>query len=280
MELTTPPDPNWFYSSVAQSAAAFAGLFGALLISRFLHQLGVVRESRSNVVRRFHRVRGQVDNLYSQTVQYALNVRDELAKDEATIERGLKTRHVDVRYTYPGSSESGGHGWDIELTPFTLQSRRAEFRHYQELADALGVLSYDLAVLTKLDAMLDVLIEKSRAVPASQTHIMSLVRTVRPITRLAKAHSGRILPQHLFVSLGALATLCFASVVWPLSFLTGLADASKPWILAVFALGLLTGMGYLGFLLWEIQRVGSLKMHEVERDPEPVNPDETGRLDN
>src|SRR5439155_4076182 len=96
VELTTPPDPNWFYSSVAQSAAAFAGLFGALLISRFLHQLGVVRESRSNVVRRFHRVRGQVDNLYSQTVQYALNVRDELAKDEATIERELKTRHGDV----------------------------------------------------------------------------------------------------------------------------------------------------------------------------------------
>jgi hypothetical protein len=147
VELTTPPDPNWFYSSVAQSAAAFAGLFGALLISRFLHQLGLVRESRSNILRKFHRVRDQVDDLHNQTVQYALQVRDELAKDEEAIERGLKTRHVDVRYIYPGSSESGGRGWDIELTPFTLQSRRAEFRHYQELADALGVLSYDLAVL-------------------------------------------------------------------------------------------------------------------------------------
>jgi hypothetical protein len=232
VELTTPPDRNWFYLSVAQSAAAFAGLFRAIVISRFLHQLGIVRESRSNVLRRFHRVRGQVDNLHSYTVQHALHVRDELAKDEVAIEKGLKTRHVDVQYTYPGSSESGGRGWDIDLTPFTLQSRRAEFRHYQELADALGVLSYDLAVLTKLVESLDILMEKSRAIPASQTHTMSIVRPMRPVTRLAKAHSGNILPQHLFVSLGALAILCLASLVWPLTFLTGLVDASKPLILA------------------------------------------------
>jgi hypothetical protein len=74
-------DPNWFYSSLAQSTAAIVGLGGGFLVQRLLQQRNEIAEPRARL--RSDLLRSYKD--FSSLRQQALNVRDTMkaAVDEA-----------------------------------------------------------------------------------------------------------------------------------------------------------------------------------------------------
>lgn len=57
-------DPNWFYSALAQSAAAIVGLIGAFVTSRVMMMAG----ERSRIEKRIQEVNAEIKELERQNV--------------------------------------------------------------------------------------------------------------------------------------------------------------------------------------------------------------------
>ncbi len=55
-------DPNWFYSALAQSAAAIVGLIGAFVTSKVMMMAG----ERSRIEKRIHEVNAEIKELERQ----------------------------------------------------------------------------------------------------------------------------------------------------------------------------------------------------------------------
>ena len=54
------PDPNWFYSSIAQCAAAIIGLLGAILATRLQQQLSDSELEHNTLLSLFYGLREQL----------------------------------------------------------------------------------------------------------------------------------------------------------------------------------------------------------------------------
>ena len=57
------PDPNWFYSSLAQCAAALVGLLGAVVVTRMQQQVLDARESANDLRNRLNLFRHDLQTL-------------------------------------------------------------------------------------------------------------------------------------------------------------------------------------------------------------------------
>jgi hypothetical protein len=77
-------DPNWFYSSLAQSAAAVVGIIGAFLVSYLLGQRGSALEQRRAMLQSARAVRrlliGFTFDIESYLAWYEKQVRPHLEK--------------------------------------------------------------------------------------------------------------------------------------------------------------------------------------------------------
>ncbi|MGC9443595.1 MAG: hypothetical protein ACP5E9_01475 [Candidatus Methanospirareceae archaeon] len=67
-------DPNWFYSALAQSAAAIVGLMGAFVTSRVM----MMASERSRIENRINEINAEIKELeqekHTGTVHYSNNV--------------------------------------------------------------------------------------------------------------------------------------------------------------------------------------------------------------
>ena len=89
-------DPNWFYSALAQSAAAIVGLFGAFVTSRVIWMAG----ERSQIERRINETTTEVQQLEQENVpllEYIEEVdkryeEEDRKEDEETVNYFLQTK--------------------------------------------------------------------------------------------------------------------------------------------------------------------------------------------
>jgi hypothetical protein len=93
-------DPNWFYSTLAQSSAAIVGLAGGFMVSRILAQRSEMADDR-------HVLRNQMQVLQedaSRQIQDAQRIGKTL-REALPVARG--TQHLDVSqletFTHPGN---------------------------------------------------------------------------------------------------------------------------------------------------------------------------------
>ncbi|MGB3458382.1 MAG: hypothetical protein WBB08_03610 [Halobacteriota archaeon] len=64
-------DPNWFYSALAQSAAAIVGLIGALLLLKITETSNTIRNFRAELINQKNELR---EKSYSLMVEFGMNV--------------------------------------------------------------------------------------------------------------------------------------------------------------------------------------------------------------
>src|SRR5262249_25454837 len=124
-------DPNWFYSTLAQSTAALVGLAGGFMVSRILQQRNEVVDDRHVAYLHFAAWWGEVVDLRAQA-EGAISMEETLATVAADLEGGADD--VDVPSAKLATFSHVGM-WAPEGSTETIDRGRAqELREFVELA--------------------------------------------------------------------------------------------------------------------------------------------------
>jgi hypothetical protein len=123
-------DPNWFYSSLAQSAAAVVGLIGAVLAARLQEQQKASRLSRDMVLGHLNGIREMTRSLKSGLERFRQSSEKHLGTLEGAVRRGEQTVEITEEVYFWGGSR-GGSGWRIPTSHEEVQ----RYRDLQTLAD-------------------------------------------------------------------------------------------------------------------------------------------------
>jgi hypothetical protein len=284
------PDPNWFYSTLAQSTAALVGLTGGFLVSRLLDRQRDVAEARPEIVRQYRVV---VDSFARQSAHSA-NVVASLEQVSALIadqedrgwtafdpierdrqrRRELKLMSTDDRFWGSTSNTIGkGTAEDVAdlrtLIPLVADYRDAFARWGEvELADALrrrrGIRppkgaewldeepDYSVERHDPRSYWATVRYEARRTWMQSQWRAeVGLYESVRPAYERFRA---QLVPRRVYVLIGVLGGLIFAGVFVPLFFLSARDDSWREILIAGF--GVLAS-GLVVYLLFEVRGLRS-----------------------
>ena len=276
-------DPAWFYSTLAQVAAAIVGLIGAILGSRLIEHLQMMRTKRSELdeqIRETQALGGM------QTVDRWLQFREfliqEIVADEDAIKNGHSTRISTQKIGW--GFTKGTNEVEVEVATHKAE-QESELVLVQQFLTAypsfeghIGNLSTPIA---KLRACLKDLPVNHPAENHARNNLEWFERLGKSISQLRE----KLLPRSFFIVFVLLAWIAASCIVWPLAALPGFA-AQNPsarffpmgymWIALV--IGLLGLLCYFGYVLREIHNLGELvwfkreEFHKLGAGPGGVAP--------
>lgn len=255
MSMTT--DPAWFYSSLAQASAAIVGLIGAILGSRIIDQLQLMRRERAEIA---EQLRGHfsVRPLHEPTIQRWQTFRSflvrEIAEHTRAIDRGQLTRTFTAEI-----------GWD-----FTQGTRSQEvdvLTHQAELQRELVLLDRFLLAypaltgeIKNLSSSVAQLRDCVRSMPENHPGLRFVLSDLQRLEALDNAilkFRAGLIPRSFPIVFLMLAWISATGVLWPLSALPGFENSyPKPYMLVALGVGLIGLMAYFGYLLFELRRLG------------------------
>ncbi len=252
-------DPNWFYSSLAQSAAAIVGIVGSVLIVRLQSQLEIARRNKEQFLRNFIESRGrwltQISSMNSFT-QYIERTQPLVAN---ALEKGATRLNVTTEMTFRGS-RSGSPAWEMPISPEDLkvldQNKKGAALLRSILSELVRV--QELHTLASQFASFE---NAKRNLPEESHHIVDSVlndlrRLIEPITRHAVQTSI-----WTSVTLTVVLTwLCLFGLLVPLTYLSAYTDAHKYWLTGAFSVAVLALPVVLALQIKEVKTIALLKV--------------------
>ena len=100
-------DPNWFYSSLAQCAAAVVGLLGAVLATRLQEQYSAVRTSYEEVAKQLRQLQQEFRNRIAEITSFSAFADKRIEEIETAIKQGTTKITVNQEVYFLGGSSSG-----------------------------------------------------------------------------------------------------------------------------------------------------------------------------
>lgn len=271
-------DPNWFYSTLAQSTAAIVGLGGAFLVQRILQQRNEIAEPRSVV-------REQTIDAYTYVLGARTNA-DQIAQSLASaadegrvrIDAGFQSFQPTVDlYAYESGSGMTGraNGLPVELEPLWIEKFADASRAAADLRDALpSSLEAYVAMVKKrgsLDASRIPWIEADPA-PDVQAQgmgdpFLTYVDSQRDQLGRLWAHMDKAVTENgtairefsnrlVFRLLGVLTALLVVGTIVPMLYLSARSDCSRLLLLIPFAVLSLAFFGFVANELRELRSAG------------------------
>lgn len=254
-------DPNWFYSSLAQCAAAVVGLMGAILATRVQHELAMVQSTYEEVVRLARRFRAELQ-IYIDELQKFFNFRGHLITEiEGALDRGETRIKVNGDVYINGGGSSGER---------TIEVNQGILEEYKKLHVSVGCAIAILRDYPNLDSIAHV-----RAMEPSLTRLETILspdyprnliegwcNSSRSIEKAYTTHLSAIsirIPSILTVILG---WLCIFGLIVPLWYLSAHGINSKAILLGAFALGVVSIPTYIGIELIRIYRMRRVVLAE------------------
>ncbi len=115
-------DPAWFYSSLAQAAAAIVGLVGAILGSRIIDHIVMMRLERKDLGQKIDGVRNVITERIAQFNTFKNYLIEEIANDSEAMRVGNSTRKISQEILW--SSSRSGSPWTIEVAKHRIESEQ------------------------------------------------------------------------------------------------------------------------------------------------------------
>jgi hypothetical protein len=263
------PDPNWFYSSLAQSAATIVGIVGAFLVAYVLGQRTAALEERRALLQAAR----DADRLVATLV---VKIRDHLEWYEEEIRPHLGERGV-VRV----QGVVGLSAWRGEEQTWIIHDGDADlFRKAEDalrgVLEALGEEAADNWLSTNallrirvhtalrlariaIDTAQDEWAIRLDVVPLvfkdpEATVASALLKLTEVDKRLERLGDRRIPPPFMasVILLGVIAT---GSVMVPLGFLSAQREVDRVVLLSIFGAGLIA---LVGTLSWQLRQIADM----------------------
>lgn len=252
--LQVPADPNWFYSSIAQSGAAVVGLLGGVLATRLQTQFAEARAARAALAAAVSTYRDEVEEMEAPVARYCRSARDYVYPLALAEDRKETHAELPPRRHLRGNGISSAERVAVDSqTAEELAERSRGAVQLRESFDA-ALTTASRIELERLGTRLEELRATSKDAEVrgvAQTARQAVEQLLLPVRHLEAATSIKT----ALVVLVVLTLLCGSGVLWPLSFLAAWAGWSKPTMLILFGVGLVALLGYIFFQIVTIKRV-------------------------
>jgi hypothetical protein len=258
-------DPNWFYSTLAQSTAAIVGLAGGFLAQRVVAQRGDLGGERVDLRGQLDGIQSNIDQQRPHIVQVLNSMNEQLDVVAAAKEAGQKDVVLQLGLF---TTFSHGRGYAIN-GPEQPLVEIAE-KYLTEARDAAAALldvfpasTYELIGALDIHAGLDHKSHGWLRDPPGEFPVDGIDPTnVWRWMPFQRGQAQQIFREQDFavesVVLGILALLLVAGVIAPMFFLSAKDDASRPLLMGFFIPLSLAFLGYLAFELRRLRQAGDL----------------------
>jgi hypothetical protein len=269
-------DPNWFYSSLAQSTAAIVGVIGGFVLSAILRQRDLASQRRLQLRRLGREIRSDCRGLTARRAQAAWLEEEILPR--VNNPPAATTRIVDVRGTkWPGEAWNPQAGEAVNLGELLNHDRRL----VQEFADSrldslfntrgvqrtvlLQRIDKIIATDQRLAGVFNVRADSFRFLFGDAGSDAQGLRSRLPqFYALDDEISSTIVPASFRISVYLLAFLSGFGVLVPLDRLNAVSVSERTFFVALLGLGLLA---LLTFIYWQLRELRSLvRLHPSELD--------------
>ena len=252
-------DPNWFYSSLAQCAAAIVGLLGAVMIARLQNQVAdlqltmtELRQLVSPVLRDAYLRRSEVAAFEAFAADRILLLKTSLAEGKDRVE-------VSAVVDLFGMASSTGH-FSTEVSEAIIQALEKDLSLAAQLR---GILTRVLDI-TEFAAPAEVgrlhgdLREIQARLPVvQQSRLGQIVQPMPALENGLAARRAKASVRVPAVMTGIVAWLCLAGLVWPLASLSAYSTGGKVTLLAAFTVGLSAIPALMAYQMKQIRRVAT-----------------------
>lgn len=255
-----PADPEWFYSSLAQSAAAIVGLMGGVLGTRVLDRINVRRSMRIQIA---PTIRSFADDLEADRLRFEnqrLNLAVQLKQLELAKAGSRSTFYLAKDEDWLGNYSQPRN--EVPIAPYEERLLRC-LRILDEISKAYtlpeGITDQSLTEL--IDRLQKLNATAEGRLPEHHQHISWLKHIQQEVRR--HPINEPLLP-FLFVLL-ILLFLAGAGIIWPLSVLPGYSGSSKVGMLFAFSVGVISLLGFFAWQLWELHELTVLQWTNPRR---------------
>jgi hypothetical protein len=274
-------DPNWFYSTLAQSTAAIVGLAGGFLFTWLLSRRVEVAVERRPYIDGLHGIIGRLEDLRNRAETVRVQVEQVLQKIHEQRAAGCTHERLTIpqfellshtAYEVPHPTEDDLTVLET-LPPMYEQLRDAIVTSREDLARAIlkgkplearGAPGYTSRELT-FDPFHWSGINPQNfwsGLRQQQDHaIWRWQEVAREYSRLASAVNEfrqKLVPASIYFLIGVLFVRVGAGVVAPLAFLSAYAGWSKWILLSISAPLVLAFVAYLGYEVWRLRHAADL----------------------
>ena len=255
-------DPNWFFSTLAQSAAAIVGLIGAFLVSKTIELKREIREEIRESERKILSLKNEIDQAkidldkiigwYSSDIK---GLEEESKKEKGSLNDnnlGIYIQLPNEWYQFILDHFKKGEGLfenkknfllNIKVRPITALHQQEEY--YRSISRHLEIWKGYSSKLGKID--------KSKL----ESCFKNIVEAEEQIRKVKKEFDGFInsfvLPPSIWAGFIILALLAFSFVFLPLKYLS-----AGEYTLAKYRFQLYFGIGLfalIAFFAWQIKEI-------------------------
>ena len=251
-------DPAWFYSALAQASAAIVGLVGAILGSRIIDQLQVMRPEQIEIDVAMHDPSSGIRIAAQPTIDRWRAFKEflirEIAAGKDATERGESTRTFTAELGW--NFTKGDQCEEIRITMHQVTLEQ-DLQLVERLLAAYPPLTGEIKDLSSSVAKLRECVESMPEGHPGLGFALSDLKRFEKLDKTISLFRAKLLPRSFPIVFLILGWIAVAGVVWPLSALPGFPDSfPKPYMLTAFCVGLIGLMGYFGYLLFELKQLG------------------------
>ncbi len=247
-------DPNWFYSSLAQSAAGLVGLLGAVLAARLQEQYGRILETATVEMKLLEALRIHLDGKLAEAKQYIAFADKRIQDLAAAMAERLPTLTVSEELDLWRSSTSGG-ARACGATSEELQRYKKQRAFAQNVAThwSKGAILTTLADARTMRLGAEELLKQAAdGVRAPLDYCIVLVVRAEEADRKHQNAASVRLPVAV---VAVIAWLGLFGLVAPLYYLSAFDNASKYTLLITFSVGVMAIPFYIGYEIFRIVRL-------------------------
>lgn len=252
-------DPNWFYSSLAQCAAAIVGLLGAFLAVRLHEQYANARSTYGTVANQLKQLRQEFQKRLADVEAFAsfADQRIQALKTALVEKKGEITVSEELEFW---GSRRAGKRWLFDVSKENLD----RYIQRRQLVEPTIVVLKPLTMLRSCEDLQ--LIEQAIArlvamlpveLHSSFENWRSLMQTVDNANEFHLRNVDIKVPTSVTIILG---WLCVFGLVAPLAYLSAYEEGSKLRLLVAFSVGVLAIPIYVAFELIQIYRLKAVKI--------------------
>lgn len=234
-------DPNWFYSSLAQSAASVVGLMGAVLATRMQQQIVESREQRFRAEGHLNRFAKEREALVKPLREYT----EHSAAQVAALQERLPSTESSFAWPVWYAPFERSQPASVERTERMLGIEQARHEASKLLLAVLQKLQAN-SLVADLGQLADSLAMLEPGLPPDMSARVGKLREFAEAALQETSALGlRAQTRTGWVLWLSLVGICCAGVIWPLSYLTAYAGEHRSLMLGAFALCLLALLGYM-----------------------------------
>jgi hypothetical protein len=269
VNISPPPtlDPNWFYSTLAQSAAAIVGLLGGIFAARLQDQITAAREQRLKATPHLTNLHTVLVQLRGPMSEYLEHADQQLTLLRKAIAAGTKQLTAPIWYAHVEKSEPAS----VEASAGMVRVEEERTRDTQQILPLItaALASNSVRGIFELE-------RGSQAIAGNLSHHTSgyaeqILVLARQASRELRVLALRSRTKPHWVLWACLAVLSLFGIIAPLMFLSSHNARAKAALITGFAAALVVLLGYLASQVRELGQATHWRSVLPPDDPELPN---------